>query len=113
MRVVEADVADAIAGARDRYDAILLDVDNGPEALTSYRNKRLYTRAGLESARRALRPGGVLALWSAFEAPPFTTRLRESGFDVTVKRVRSHGTSNQRHVIWLARAAVSRDRPPP
>jgi spermidine synthase len=103
LRVVEGDVADTIAGARRRYDAILLDVDNGPEALTSFKNKRLYTAAGLERARRALRPNGVLALWSAFDARPFTARLEESGFEVTVKRVRAHGTASYRHVLWLAR----------
>jgi spermidine synthase len=103
LRVVETDVANAIASAGNRYDAILLDVDNGPQALTSFHNKRLYTRAGLESARRALRPAGVLAIWSAFEARPFTNRLIESGFDVTVKRVRAHASTNQRHVLWLAR----------
>jgi spermidine synthase len=103
LHVVEADVATAIADAGNRYDAILLDVDNGPRALTSIHNKRLYTRAGLESARRALRPAGVLAVWSAFDARFFTARLVESGFDVTVKRVRAHSSSNQRHVLWMAR----------
>jgi spermidine synthase len=112
LHVVEADVADAIAGAGNRYDAILLDVDNGPEALSSFRNKRLYTRAGLELARRALRPAGVLAVWSAFEASPFTTRLSESGFDVTVKRVRAHRDSNRRHVLWLGTPTARRGRTP-
>jgi spermidine synthase len=112
LRVVEADVADAIADANNRYDAILLDVDNGPEALASIHNKRLYTRAGLDVTHRALRPGGVLALWSAFDAPPFTARLRKSGFHVTVKRVRATRGSNQRHVLWLARSTVTRTRQP-
>jgi len=103
LHVVEIDVAHAIAGAANRYDAILLDVDNGPQALTSFHNKRLYTRAGLESARRALRPAGVLAVWSAFEAAPFTSLLSQSGFAVTVKRVRAHSSTNQRHVLWLAK----------
>jgi spermidine synthase len=107
LRVVEGDVADTIERTRGGYDAILLDVDNGPEALSSYRNKRLYTREGLEHARRALRPNGVLALWSAFEARPFTARLGESGFDVDVKRVRAHGAASHRHVLWLARAAAA------
>jgi spermidine synthase len=108
LRVTETDVADAIARAGDRYDAILLDVDNGPKALTSFHNERLYTRAGLERARRALRPAGVLAVWSAFEARPFTARLAEAGFDVTVKRVRAHSATNQRHVLWLARPSGGR-----
>jgi len=105
LRVIESDVADTIAAARSRYDAILLDVDNGPQALTSYHNKRLYTPAGLARTRRALRHGGTLAVWSAFEARPFTDQLRQSGFEVSVERVRAHGTSSHRHALWLARLA--------
>jgi spermidine synthase len=104
LRVIESDVADTIAAARDRYDAILLDVDNGPQALTTYHNRRLYTPAGLARARRALRHRGTLAVWSAFEARPFTDRLRQSGFEVSLKRVRAHGTSSHRHALWLARS---------
>jgi spermidine synthase len=105
LRVIEADVADTIGRARARYDAILLDVDNGPEALSSYRNRRIYGEDGLARARRALRPRGMLALWSAFEARPFTQRLADCGFEIDVKRVRAHGASSQRHVLWLARAS--------
>jgi spermidine synthase len=105
LRVIESDVADTIAAARGRYDAILLDVDNGPQALTTYHNRRLYTPAGLARARRALRHRGTLAVWSAFEARPFTDRLRQSGFEVSLKRVRAHGTSSHRHALWLARSA--------
>ena len=112
LRVIESDVADTIAAARGRYDAILLDVDNGPQALTSYHNKRLYTPAGLARARRALRDRGTLAVWSAFEARPFTDRLRQSGFEVSVKRVRAHGTSSHRHALWLARSAPGHGRAP-
>jgi spermidine synthase len=108
VSVIENDVAETIATARGRYDAILLDVDNGPEALTSYQNKRLYTPEGLAKARRALRPRGTLAVWSAFEARPFTARLRQSGFDVAVKRVRAHGSASHRHSLWLARSAPAR-----
>jgi spermidine synthase len=105
LRVIEADVADTMGRARARYDAILLDVDNGPEALSSYRNRRIYSEDGLARARRALRPRGMLALWSAFEAAAFTKRLASCGFDVDVKRVRAHDGSSQRHVLWLARAS--------
>ena len=105
LRVIEADVADTIGRARARYDAILLDVDNGPEALSSYQNRRIYTEDGLARARRALRPRGMLALWSAFEAKAFTKRLADCGFDVDLKRVRAHGGASQRHVLWLARAS--------
>jgi spermidine synthase len=112
LRVMEIDVAAAIASAADRYDAILLDVDNGPQALASIHNKRLYTAAGLASARRALRTDGVLAVWSTFDARSFTTRLVESRFEVTVKRVRAQPTSNQRHVLWLARRTALRGTSP-
>jgi spermidine synthase len=104
VRVIEGDVADSIEQAEGRYDAILLDVDNGPLALTSFENKRLYTAAGLRSARRALRPNGVLAVWSVFEDIRFTARLREVGFDVRTKRVRADRSSSRRHVLWLARS---------
>jgi spermidine synthase len=105
VRVIEGDVVDAIAGARKagRYDAILLDVDNGPTAVTSWTNKRLYTPEGLRDALGALRPDGTLAVWSAFGASRFTARLRETGAQVQVKRVRAHGSSSARHVLWLAR----------
>jgi spermidine synthase len=103
LRIVEGDVVDTIAVADGRYDAILLDVDNGPEALTSFKNKRLYTAAGLQSALRALRPGGVLAVWSVFEDAAFTTRLRALGFQVDAKRVRANRSAGRRHVVWIAR----------
>ena len=67
LSVVDGDVVDAIAKAARRYDAILLDVDNGPSALSSFKNRRLYSEEGLRKARRALRPGGVLAVWSTFQ----------------------------------------------
>ena len=104
VRVIEGDVTDSIESARDHYDVILLDVDNGPYALTSSVNRRIYTPAGLAIARRALRPDGVLALWSSFESSRFTARLRSAGFDVVVKRVRARSREDQRHVLWLARA---------
>jgi spermidine synthase len=103
VRVIEGDVAHAIARARGAYDAILLDVDNGPTALTSFTNKGLYAPDGLRAALRALRPRGTVAYWSAFMASPFTTRLREAGADVELKRVRAHAGSEARHVLWLAR----------
>src|SRR6185369_6428305 len=89
VRVIEGDVADVIGTARDLYDAILLDVDNGPEAFTARENEHLYSREGLRRARRALRQNGVLAVWSAFE-----TRL--------IRR-RAGGRSNGRHSLWLGR----------
>ena len=100
-----ADVAALIRPAEAGYDAILLDVDNGPEGLTRRDNDRLYHRAGLAAARRALRPGGVLAVWSSAPNPAFTGRLGEAGFEVEEIRVRaSGGRRGARHVIWMATA---------
>jgi spermidine synthase len=103
LSVVQADVVDAIAEAACRYDAILLDVDNGPSAFTTFKNRRLYSAEGLERARQALRPGAVLAVWSTFQDASFTARLRAVGFDAAAKRVLAGDGSQRRHVIWLAR----------
>jgi spermidine synthase len=103
LSVVEADVVDTIAAAAGRYDAILLDVDNGPSALTTFKNRRLYSAEGLERARNALRPRAVLAVWSTFQDAKFTARLRTVGFDPAAKRVLAGDGSRRRHVIWLAR----------
>ena len=81
VTLIEDDVARVIAAARARYAAIVLDVDNGPDGLFDA-NGKLYQRAGLAAARRALVPGGGLAVWSAFESPTFTSWLREAGFSV-------------------------------
>ena len=104
LRVIEGDVADVIEKARNRYDAILLDVDNGPQAFVARENKRLYVPAGLLAAKAALRPGGVLAVWSAFEAPNFTGRLRAAGFEVKIERVHVPGWSGGNHALWIAKS---------
>ncbi|MCP3733899.1 spermidine synthase [Sphingomonas sp. RP10(2022)] len=99
------DVADAICEGAGRYDAILLDVDNGPDGLVRAANDRLYAARGLAAARSALRPGGVLAVWSAAKDAAFARRLREGGFavdEVTV-RARSNGKGAM-HTIWFASA---------
>ena len=99
-----ADVAEAIAGIRpNSCDAILLDVDNGPDGLVRDDNGVLYTREGLQLAKRALKPGGVLAIWSAAPDPSFTWRLKKARFEVDeqVVRARSNG-KGPRHVIWFA-----------
>ena len=97
------DVAAVIGSARGQYDAILLDVDNGPDGLIRQENDGLYSREGLLAARAALRPGGVLAIWSAAADPAFTVRLRKAGFAVDEVRVaaRSNG-KGPKHVIWFA-----------
>jgi spermidine synthase len=97
------DVADAIAGGRNQYDAILLDVDNGPDGLVRAENNRLYSGDGLAAAQAALRAGGILAVWSAGSDPAFTRRLRDAGFfvDEQIVRARQNG-KGPRHTIWFA-----------
>lgn len=103
VSIIEADVADLIANARADYDAILLDVDNGPDGLTHEGNNRLYNKAGLARARAALRPGGVLAIWSAATDRAFSHRLGKAGFAVEEVRVRAvSGGRGAHHIVWLA-----------
>ncbi len=97
------DVGRAIAAGTERYDAILLDVDNGPDGLTRPGNDGLYSPRGLASARAALRPGGVLAVWSAGADPAFTRRLKQAGFAVEEVRVRARENGKgPTHMIWFA-----------
>lgn len=102
VRVAEADVRVLIDEARGAFDAILLDVDNGPEGLTVDSNDALYSLAGLAETHRALRPGGVLAVWSSGPDAGFTRRLKRSGFAVEEVNTRARGKRGARHVIWLA-----------
>ncbi|MBB5537963.1 MnmC family methyltransferase [Rhizobium giardinii] len=103
VTIREGDVGRLIQSAASAYDAILLDVDNGPEGLTRKANDDLYTVAGLRAARRALRPNGVLAVWSSAPDAGFTRRLRDAGFVVEELKVRaSTRGGGARHVIWMA-----------
>lgn len=102
------DVAETMLLAPDPFDAILLDVDNGPDGVVREENNRLYSKSGLHNARKALRPGGILAVWSAFPDPKFTRRLQDVGFAVEEVEVRARYDANgkgkgPRHVIWFAR----------
>lgn len=102
VRLFPGDVGDLITGVANRYDAILLDVDNGPDGLVRDANNRLYSKTGLAEARAALRPGGVLAVWSAAPDSVFTNRLKRARFDV--EEVVVHARANRkgpRHVIWF------------
>lgn len=103
VTVREGDIARILKRERDSFDAILLDVDNGPEGLTHKANDWLYGDAGLAAVHDTLRPGGVLAVWSAGPDRGFSERLRRAGFEVAVHTVRAHaGRRGARHTIWLA-----------
>lgn len=106
VRLLMGDVGSEIDGANGDYDAILLDVDNGPDGVVRDGNGALYTSSGLRAARRALRPGGVLAVWSAGPDPAFTRRLEKAGFAVDQIRVaaRTNG-KGPKHTIWFATPA--------
>ena len=106
--VVIADVAalvdDAVDGTVPKYDAILLDVDNGPDGIVREGNERLYTRTGIGRLRDALTVGGVLAVWSAAPDHKFTRRLKDAGLDVDVQTVRARpNNKGPQHTIWFAR----------
>ena len=106
VELVERDVAAVIAATPGGYDAILLDVDNGPDGLSRAANDRLYSMKGLALAKAALRPGGILAVWSAGPDAAFSRRLKDAGFVVeeVAVRARSNG-KGPRHVIWFAQSA--------
>ena len=103
VRLISGDVAAEIRAAPRRYDAILLDVDNGPSGLTRPANDGLYSRKGLALAKAALKPHGILAIWSAAPDAHFTRRLEAAGFKVeqATVRARSNG-KGPRHTIWFA-----------
>jgi spermidine synthase len=103
VSIAETDVSEIIRSRESKFDAILLDVDNGPEGLTRKANDALYSSAGLNAAYTALRPGGVLAVWSSGPNAAFSKRLRAAGFEVNEVQVRATGRGGgARHVIWIA-----------
>jgi len=103
VAVHAGDVADAFREQRRAWDAILLDVDNGPTGLTRDTNNWLYGWEGLSAAHRALRPDGVLGVWSAADDRAFTRRLQRAGFVAEAVPVRSRGRGGgRRHTVWVA-----------
>ncbi len=101
---VAALIDDAIDGTCEKYDAILLDVDNGPDGLVREDNNRLYSRTGLGKARDALKVGGIVSVWSAAPDPAFRRRLKDAGLEVEERRVRSRpNNKGAHHIIWFAR----------
>ncbi len=100
--VHQGDVLELIRAGNGSYDAILLDTDNGPEGLTQARNNRLYSHRGLRSAYDALRPGGVLAVWSTDPNAAFTRRLGMAGFRVEEQKVFAHRDKGTKHHLWFA-----------
>jgi spermidine synthase len=102
---VVGDVGEVIRKSNNRFDAILLDVDNGPDALVDRGNSGLYTQAGLAAAHRALRSGGALAVWSLAGEPSFERRLRAAGLVPSTHRVAAHGGRGARHMVFVGRKA--------
>lgn len=112
--VYPGDVADLIRDPPAPWDAILLDVDNGPSGLTRSSNDWLYTWEGLNAAFAALRPGGVLGVWSAAPDEAFTRRVKRAGFRVTPIGVRARGAKGgRRHTVWIATRLSEQSRARP
>ena len=102
----EGDVGRLIGSSRLTYDAILLDVDNGPEGLTRKANDQLYDSEGIKAARGALKPSGILAVWSSAPSKPFTERLCASGFRCDQIKIRANAADGARSVIWIATPVI-------
>jgi spermidine synthase len=108
VTIYDGDVGAAITQGRGGYDAILLDVDNGPDGLSRAANDSLYTVQGLKTARAALRPGGLLAVWSAAPSKAFTQRLQQAHFTVEELQARANKGKGMRYVIWVATNGMKR-----
>ncbi|UVK56751.1 hypothetical protein DBIPINDM_003381 [Mesorhizobium sp. AR02] len=102
VTIQETDVGQLIRSEPAAWDAILLDVDNGPEGIVHKGNDALYSLSGLGAARSALKPGGVLAVWSQGPDSGFVRRLKQAGFAVEEVNTRANGKRGARHVIWIA-----------
>jgi len=104
VSVIEQDVGKVMYDHKNGFDAIMLDVDNGPDAFTRDDNDSLYGLRGLNDAYEALKSGGVLTVWSAFPDDAFTRRMMKVGFQVEQQRVRAHkNQASHRHTIWIGK----------
>jgi spermidine synthase len=101
VSLVVQNFVDYLDASPEPFDGILLDVDNGPDAFTSASNHRVYGRKGLQRLRSALRPGGTLIVWSAFESPSFVRKLKHAGLAVTVVPTRSSGATGAPHTLFV------------
>ena len=114
VRVEVGDVAVSLRTSIGRFDAVLLDVDNGPAAFTASHNAGLYDDRGIAAARAALKPGGVLAVWSAWDDRKFEKRLRRGGFTIEVERVRARlKKGGPRHTVFLGRLPMAEEASSP
>ncbi|MES1257239.1 MAG: hypothetical protein ABUS51_02370 [Acidobacteriota bacterium] len=103
VSIVQKDVAEVIGATPGGFDSIILDVDNGPAALTAEGNARLYEGSGLRAIHAALKPGGCAAFWSAAPSAAFEKRLARADFAVEVHRCRAHTRSGRWHTLFLGR----------
>ena len=99
-----ADVADVLRANPGEFDAVMLDVDNGADPLTTSGNAQLYGEAGIRTTIAALRPNGSIAYWSAQADPDFAKALRRAGLTVEVMKVHAHGSSGSQHTLFVAQA---------
>lgn len=97
------DVAELFKPKQAMYDAILLDIDNGPEGFTHANNTNLYSVESLQAIRQSLKPNGVLAIWSAWHDPKFIVQLKKAQFKAEAVTVRAHKGKGSRHTIYLGR----------
>jgi len=108
VEVVAGDVVDVLKKSHGKFDAIILDVDNGASGLTVAANSRLYSATGLAMIRSALRPAGCLAVWSADADPAFVERMGQGGFAVTEERARTHPTGGSWNSLFIGRVGRQR-----
>ena len=101
--LIVGEVADVIRDSKSRFDAVLLDVDNGVDSLTRAHNSCLYTAEGLAAAHRSLRPGGALAIWSAGTERTFESRLRAAGFTASTHPIRGRGKRGGHYLVFVGR----------